>query len=54
MLVLRTAVCNREWKQTWEVSRTHRHTLRTKLRQAKSQQRLERACWFLVVWGVRV
>jgi hypothetical protein len=54
MLVLRNAVCNREWKQTWEVSRTQRHTLRTQRRQAKSQQRLERAWWFLVVWGVRV
>jgi hypothetical protein len=29
-------------------------TLRTQRRQAKSQQRLERACWFLVIWGVRV
>ena len=54
MLVLRNAVCNREWKQTWEASRAYRHTLRTKLRQAKSQQRLEHASWFLVVWGVRV
>jgi hypothetical protein len=53
MLVLRNAVCNREWKQTWEVSQTHRQTLRTQRRQAKSQQRLERAWWFLVVWGVR-
>jgi hypothetical protein len=54
MLVLRNAVCNRQWKQTWEVSRAYRHTLRTKLRHAQSHQRLERACWFLVMWGVRV
>jgi hypothetical protein len=54
MLVLRNAVCNREWKQTWEAARTHRHTLPTQRRQAKSQQRLEHASWFLVVWGVRV
>jgi hypothetical protein len=53
MLVLRNAVCNREWKQTWEASRTHRQALRTQRRQAKSHQRLESACWFLVVWGVR-
>jgi hypothetical protein len=54
ILVLRNAVCNREWKQTWEASRTHRQALRTQRRQAKSHQRLERACWFLVIWGVRV
>jgi hypothetical protein len=54
LLVLRNAVCNREWKQTWEMSVSQRQALRTKLRQAKSQQRLERTFWFLVVWGVRV
>ena len=54
MLVLRNAVCNREWKQTWEAARTHRHTVRIQRRQAKSQQQLEYASWFLVVWGVRV
>ncbi len=53
MLVLRNAVCNREWQQTWQASRAHRQALRTQRRQAKSQQRLERAWWFLVVWGVR-
>ena len=54
MLVLRNAVCNREWKQTWATSVSQRQALRTKRRLAKSQQRLERAFWFLVVWGVRV
>jgi hypothetical protein len=54
MLVLRNAVCNREWKQTWATSVAHRQTLRTKLRQATSQQRLESALWFLVVWDARV
>ena len=54
MLVLRNAVCNREWKQTWATSVAHRQTLRAQRRQATSQQRLERAVWFLVVWGVRV
>lgn len=53
MLVLRNAVCNRQWKPTWEASRTHQQALRTQRRQAKSHQRLESACWFLVVWGVR-
>ena len=54
MLVLRNAVCNREWKQTWEASRAYRHTLRSQHRQAQSHQRLESALWFLVGWGVRV
>src|SRR5947208_4506040 len=54
MLVLRNAVCNREWKQSWATAVAHRQALRTTRRQAKSQQRLERALWFLVVWGVRV
>ncbi len=54
VLVLRNAVCNREWQQTWEASRAHRQALRTKLRQAQSQQRLESALWFLVIWGIRL
>ena len=54
MLVLRNAVCNRQWKQTWEASVAHRQALRTERRQATSQQRLESAWWFLVIWGVRV
>ena len=54
MLVLRNAVCNREWKQTWATSVAHRHTRHMKLRQAKSQQRLERAMWVLVIWAVRL
>jgi len=54
VLVLRNGVCNREWKHTWETSVAHRQALRTQHRQAQSQQRLERAVWFLVVWGVRL
>ncbi len=54
MLVLRNAVCNREWKQTWATSVAHRQALRTKLRQAQSQQQLESAVWFLIFWGVQV
>src|SRR5712691_2004069 len=37
LLVLRNAVCNREWKQTWEASRAYRQTLRSQHRQAQSQ-----------------
>ena len=54
MLVLRNAVCNREWKPTWATSVAHRQALRIQHRQATSHQRLESALWFLVVWGVRM
>ncbi len=54
MLVLRNAVCNRQWHETWATSVAHRRALRTSRRQADSQQRLASALWFLVFWGVRV
>jgi hypothetical protein len=54
MLVLRNGVCNRRWQETWTTARAQRHAVRTQRQQAKSQQRLESACWFLVMWGVRV
>jgi hypothetical protein len=54
VLVLRNAVCNREWKQTWATAVAQRQALRTQRQHAKSQQRLGRALWFLVIWGVRV
>jgi hypothetical protein len=54
MLVLRNAVCNRQWHETWATSLAHRQALRTSRRQADSQQRLTSAFWFLVFWGVRV
>lgn len=54
MLVLRNAVCNREWKQTWAAARARRHVVRIQHRQAQSQQRLDQAFWFLVIWGTRV
>jgi hypothetical protein len=54
LLVLRNAVCNREWKQTWEASLVQRQALRIQHRQAKSHQRLESALWFLVIWGVQL
>ncbi len=54
MLVLRNAVCNREWKQTWATAVAQRQALGTQRRQAKSQHRLDSALGFLVVWGVRV
>ena len=54
MLVLRNAVCNRRWHETWTTARAHQGAQRTARRQADSQQRLRRACWTLVYWGVRL
>ncbi len=54
MLVLRNAVCNREWKQTWQTSVTQRQALHTQRRLAQSHQRLEAVFWFLVRWGARI
>jgi len=54
MLVLRNAVCNRRWHETWATSLAHRRALRTSYRQARSQQRLTLAFWTLVFWGARV
>ncbi|MGZ3624578.1 MAG: hypothetical protein ACXWPS_13525 [Ktedonobacteraceae bacterium] len=33
---------------------SHRHAFHIQRRQAQRQQRLESACWFLVIWGVRL
>ncbi len=54
MLVLRNAVCNRQWNETWRTAVAHRQALRTSRRQADSQQQLAQAFWFLVFWGARV
>src|SRR5579859_5082109 len=54
MLVLRNAVCNREWKQTWATAKARQHGERIQQRQAKSLHRREQACWFLVIWATRV
>jgi len=54
MLVLRNAVCNRQWHEIQTTSRVQRQALRTSQRQADSQQRLTSALWFLVFCGVRV
>src|SRR5579864_2636516 len=54
MLVLRNAVCNREWTQTWTIARAHRQALRTSQRQADRKPRLACALWTLVFWGARL
>ena len=47
MLVLRNALCNRQWHETWTTALAHRQALRM-------SQRLTRAFWTLVFWGERV
>src|SRR5579872_1879814 len=54
MLVLRNAVCNRHWNETWTTARAHRGARRTNRQRAESQEHLSRAFWTLVLWGVRV
>jgi hypothetical protein len=54
MLVLRNAVCNRDWQPTWTSAQAHRRALRRHERQDDSQQRLNRACWTLAYWSVRL
>jgi hypothetical protein len=54
LLVLRNAVCNRRWHETWTTAVAQRRALRTSLRQADSQQRLTSAFWTLVFWGAQV
>jgi hypothetical protein len=54
MLVLRNAVCNQRWNETWAAAVTRRGALRTSRRQADSQQRLTRAFWTLVFWGAHL
>jgi hypothetical protein len=54
MLVLRNAVCNRQWTQTWRTSVAHRRQLRKQRRHECSQQRLTCACWTLAFLKVRL
>ncbi len=54
MLVLRNAVCNRRWNETWTTASAQRRALRTSRRQADSQQRQSLAFWTLVYWGARL
>ena len=54
MLVLRNAVCNRRWHETWTTAGAKLRALRTSQRQTDSQQRLTSACWTLALWGAWV
>jgi hypothetical protein len=54
MLVLRNAVCNRDWKQAWTTAVAHRQGLRVQRRRTESEHRLSRASWMLAMWGARL
>src|SRR5579863_4515465 len=54
VLVLRNAVCNRRWSETWQQAVTQRRTARTQRRHERSQHRLRQACWALAIVGVRL
>jgi hypothetical protein len=51
MLVLRNAVCNRRWHQTWTSARAQQAARGPQHRRERSQQRLVRACWTIVYWA---
>lgn len=51
MLVLRNAVCNRRWQETWTSARAQRLAQRHQQRRQRSQQRLVQACWTVVYWA---
>jgi hypothetical protein len=54
LLVLRNALCNRRWNETWTAARAHRGELRTQQRQAASHQQLSKACWTLVLCSLQL
>ncbi len=54
MLVLRNAVGNGHWHETWTASLAQRRALRTTRRHQRSQQRLTRACWMVAALAVRL
>ncbi len=49
MLVLRNAVCNQRWHETWHASVTQRHTARNKRRAERTDLRLSKACWRVLI-----
>lgn len=54
MLVVRNAVCNRRWQQTWTTARAHQGAQRTHRRHVESQHRLRSAWWMVLLWRARV
>ncbi len=54
MLVLRNAVCNRRWHETWRAAQAKQVADRRSHRQTDSQHRLTQALWTLASWSVRL
>jgi len=54
MLVLRNAVGNRRWQETWNASWTRRRALGATQQHQRSQQRLMSACWTLAAVTMRL
>jgi hypothetical protein len=51
MLVLRNAVCNHRWQETWQASQSHQQAARVLHRQEQRQHRLRAACCtLLLLW----
>jgi hypothetical protein len=51
MLVLRNAVCNHRWQETWQASQSHQQAARVLHRQEQRQHRLRAAsCTLLLLW----
>jgi len=49
ILVLRNAVCNQRWSETWQTSLAQRHTKRRQHRAERTDRRLRKACWRVLI-----
>lgn len=49
MLVLRNAVCNQRWSETWQICVQERHTARRRRRAERTDRRLRQACWGVLI-----
>jgi hypothetical protein len=49
LLVLRNAVCNQRWQETWHASETQRQTAQSQRRAKQTDRRLSNACWTVLI-----
>jgi hypothetical protein len=54
MLVLRNAVCNERWHETWQTGLTHRLAARSHRRQERTERRLRKAYWKILMALMRL
>jgi hypothetical protein len=54
LLALRNAVCNQRWQETWQSCVKERHTMRSTRRKERTDRRLTRACWRVLILLTRV